>query len=110
MFCERQNIPQPKFKYCNDIQTATNEIKLLNGYCVIKADGLAAGKGVIICDTIEEAIYAAKTILEEKKFGKAGNTILIEERIEGIEASLFAICDGKDSILSGNGTRLQESI
>ena len=101
MFCERQNIPQPKFKYCNDIQTATNEIKLLNGYCVIKADGLAAGKGVIICDTIEEAIYAAKTILEEKKFGRAGNTILIEERIEGIEASLFAICDGKDSILLG---------
>ena len=67
------------------------EIKKLNGYCVVKADGLAAGKGVIICENINDAINASRQILEQKKFGKAGDRILIEERITGIEASLFAV-------------------
>ncbi len=100
-FCKRHNIPQPKFKYCSDIETAIKEIKLLNGYCVVKADGLAAGKGVIVCENINQAIKAAKNMLEEKIFGDAGNIILIEERIVGIEASLFAISDGNNAILLG---------
>ncbi len=100
-FCKRHNIPQPKFKYCSDIETAIKEIKLLNGYCVVKADGLAAGKGVIVCENINQAIKAAKNMLEEKIFGDAGNIILIEERIVGIEASLFAISDGSNAILLG---------
>ena len=100
-FCKRHNIPQPKFKYCSDIETAIKEIKLLNGYCVVKADGLAAGKGVIVCENINQAIKAAKNMLEEKIFGDAGNIILIEERIVGIEASLFAISDGNNPILLG---------
>ena len=57
-FCDRHNIPQPKFKYCDDLETAKKEIKSLNGYCVVKADGLAAGKGVIICDTNQDAVEA----------------------------------------------------
>ncbi len=100
-FCKRHNIPQPKFKYCSDIETAIKEIKLLNGYCVVKADGLAAGKGVTVCENINQAIKAAKNMLEEKIFGDAGNIILIEERIVGIEASLFAISDGSNAILLG---------
>ena len=100
-FCERHDIPQPKFKYCSDIKTAIKEIELLNGYCVVKADGLAAGKGVIVCDNINQATKAAKDMLEEKIFGDAGNIILIEERIEGTEASLFAISDGSNAILLG---------
>ena len=101
-FCERHNIPQPKFNRCTDLEEAKKEIERLNGFCVVKADGLAGGKGVIVCDNVDQAINASKQILEEKKFGKAGNVILIEERITGIEASIFVVSDGKTAILIGS--------
>ena len=101
-FCLRHNIPQPKFKCCSNLKEAKKEIKKLNGYCVVKADGLAAGKGVIICENIDDAINASRQILEQKKFGKAGDRILIEERITGIEASLFAVSDGNNVTLIGS--------
>lgn len=66
---------------------------------VIKADGLAAGKGVIICHTHEQAKQAVKEILLEKKFGKAGAKVLIEEFLEGIELSVFILTDGKNYVL-----------
>ena len=100
-FCKRHNIPQPKFKYCTDIETAKKQIELLNGYCVVKADGLAAGKGVVVCDTVNHAIIAATEMLENNKFGEAGKSILIEERIYGIEASVFAVSDGDTAVLIG---------
>ena len=100
-FCKKYNIPQPNFKYCNDLKTAKDQIELLNGYCVVKADGLAAGKGVVVCDTVNEAIEASTQMLEKNKFGDAGKSILIEERITGIEASVFAVSDGKTAILLG---------
>ena len=100
-FCKRYNIPQPEFKYCTEIETAKKQIELLNGYCVVKADGLAAGKGVIVCDTVDQAIIAATEMLEKNKFGDAGKLILIEERINGIEASVFAVSDGNDAVLIG---------
>ena len=65
---------------------------------MVKADGLAAGKGVIVCNSQEEAISAVNTILVKKTFGDAGNRIIIEERIDGIEASYIALCDGKIAI------------
>ena len=100
-FCKKYNIPQPEFKYCTEIETAKKQIELLNGYCVVKADGLAAGKGVIVCDTVDQAIIAATEMLEKNKFGDAGKLILIEERINGIEASVFAVSDGNDAVLIG---------
>ena len=100
-FCKRYNIPQPSFKYCNNLKTAKEQIELLNGYCVVKADGLAAGKGVVVCNTVKEAIEASTQMLEENKFGDAGKSILIEERIAGIEASVFAVSDGKTAVLLG---------
>ncbi|MDC0228032.1 phosphoribosylamine--glycine ligase [Alphaproteobacteria bacterium] len=100
-FCKRYNIPQPNFKYCNNLKTAKERIELLNGYCVVKADGLAAGKGVVVCNTVKEAIEASSQMLEENKFGDAGKSILIEERIAGIEASVFAVSDGKTAVLLG---------
>ena len=100
-FCKRYNIPQPSFKYCNNLKTAKEQIKLLNGYCVVKADGLAAGKGVVVCNTVNEAIEASTQMLEKNKFGDAGKSILIEERIAGIEASVFAVSDGKTAVLLG---------
>ena len=100
-FCKRHNIPQPEFKYCIDIDSAKKQIELLNGYCVVKADGLAAGKGVVVCDTFDQAIIASKEMLEKNKFGDAGKSILIEERINGIEASVFAVSDGNNAVLIG---------
>ena len=100
-FCKRYNIPQPNFKYCSDLNTAKDQIELLNGYCVVKADGLAAGKGVVVCDTVNEAIEASTQMLEDNKFGDAGKSILIEERITGIEASVFAVSDGTTAIVLG---------
>ncbi|MDC0530865.1 phosphoribosylamine--glycine ligase [Alphaproteobacteria bacterium] len=100
-FCKKYNIPQPNFTYCDDIETAKRQIELLNGYCVVKADGLAAGKGVIVCDTVEESVNASTQMLKENKFGDAGKSILIEERITGIEASIFAVSDGDAAIILG---------
>ena len=100
-FCKKYNIPQPNFKYCSDLKTAKDQIEFLNGYCVVKADGLAAGKGVVVCDTVNEAIEASTQMLEENKFGDAGKSILIEERITGIEASVFAVSDGNTAIVLG---------
>ncbi len=65
---------------------------------VIKADGLAAGKGVLICENILEAGQALKLIFKEKIFGDSGNKIIVEEFLEGEEASVFAITDGEDFI------------
>jgi len=62
---------------------------------VVKADGLAAGKGVIVCDNREQALQAIRLIAEEKAFGSAGNRLVIEERLHGEEASVLAITDGK---------------
>ena len=100
-FCKRYNIPQPNFKCCSDLNTAKDQIELLNGYCVVKADGLAAGKGVVVCDTVNEAIEASTQMLKDNKFGDAGKSILIEERITGIEASVFAVSDGNTAIVLG---------
>ena len=62
---------------------------------VLKADGLALGKGVLICNTLEEARDGVKTIMEDKKFGDAGNIMVIEEFMTGREVSVLAFCDGK---------------
>jgi phosphoribosylamine---glycine ligase len=66
---------------------------------VVKADGLAAGKGVIICETRKEAEKAVENILLNKQFGKAGNMVVIEEFLQGIEVSVFLLTDGKDYVI-----------
>ena len=63
---------------------------------VVKADGLAAGKGVIVCKTVEEAIQSVDRIMVEKIFGEAGNRVVVEEYLVGEEASYIAFTDGKD--------------
>jgi phosphoribosylamine--glycine ligase len=62
---------------------------------VVKADGLAAGKGVTICDSLQEAERAIREAMEERRFGESGERILIEEKMEGEEVSVLAFCDGK---------------
>ncbi len=100
-FCKKYKIPQPHYFECKDIHTAKKAIKFFKGFCVIKADGLASGKGVIVCDNQADATEAAKSILIDKIFSKAGDKILVEERLEGVEASVFALSNGKQFILIG---------
>lgn len=94
-FMKRNNIPTARFEIFDDATKAQDYVKSLDYNVVVKADGLAAGKGVIVCDSPDEAVSAIQTILVKKSFGEAGNRIIIEERIDGIEASYIAISDGK---------------
>ncbi len=100
-FCKKYKIPQPDYFECINLDSAKKAINFFNGFCVIKADGLASGKGVIVCNDKKEAVDAAKSILIDKIFSKAGERILVEERIEGVEASVFAISNGKNFVLIG---------
>ena len=99
--CERFGIPQPGFAVCRDMDSAAAAIAATGGACVVKADGLAAGKGVVVADNGEEAHAAAAEMLDGR-FGDAGRTLLIEERITGPEASLFALIDGPDALFMGS--------
>ena len=97
-FMKRNHIPTARFEIFDDATKAQNYVKSLDYNVVVKADGLAAGKGVIVCNTDEEAISAIQTILVKKTFGDAGNRIIIEERINGVEASYIALSDGNVAI------------
>ena len=97
-FLKRNNIKTAKFCEFKSYELATNYINSINFPIVIKADGLAAGKGVIICKNIEDARLGLTNIMKKKKFGKAGNKIIIEEYLEGYEISFFAFFD-KNSFL-----------
>lgn len=99
--CARYNIPQPGFTACKDMKSVRAAVAAAAGACVIKADGLAAGKGVVVADTADEAIEAAEAMLGGR-FGSAGSTILVEERISGPEASLFALVDGPTALFIGS--------
>ena len=97
-FMRRNNIQTARFEIFDDAQKAQAYVKSLDYDVVVKADGLAAGKGVIVCNNTEDAISAIQTILVKKTFGDAGNRIIVEERIDGIEASYIALCDGDVAI------------
>ena len=77
---------------------ASKYIEEIGAPIVVKADGLAAGKGVIVCKTKKEALAAVKLIMEDKAFGKAGDTVVIEECLVGEEASIIALTDGQSVI------------
>ena len=96
-FCSRHNIPQPQWNYFTDARAAKAFASTLVGGCVVKADGLAAGKGVTVCDTTEEAALSIDEMLGGR-FGSASAQILVEERISGPEFSAFALLDGKDAL------------
>jgi phosphoribosylamine--glycine ligase len=93
-FMKRNDIPTARFEIFDDPQKAQKYVESLDYDVVVKADGLAAGKGVIVCNNKDEAISAIQTILVKKTFGDAGDKIIIEERIDGIEASYIALSDG----------------
>lgn len=94
-FMERHHIPTAASGIFSDIDKAIQFAASLQGCCAVKVDGLALGKGVFICHHTQEAETAIRHILQEKSFGQAGATIVIQELLEGIEISLHALCDGK---------------
>jgi phosphoribosylamine--glycine ligase len=98
-FMEKYGIPTARAGTFSDATTAKKFAASLDGKCAVKADGLALGKGVLICANEIEANRAIEEILVAKNFGAAGAKIVIQEFLEGVEISLHAICDGKTAKL-----------
>jgi len=88
-------IPTAEYQSFTEADKAVEYIKQQGAPIVVKASGLAAGKGVIVAQTESEALAAVKTIMEDEKFGEAGAKVVIEEFLEGEEATILAFCDGK---------------
>ncbi len=98
-FLAKYNIPTARYIETDHIETAFKFIETLPVPVVVKADGLCAGKGVIIASTHDEAKIAVSEMLSGKSFGDAGHNVIVEEFLDGYELSMFAICDGEDYIL-----------
>ena len=98
-FMEKHSIPTARAGTFADAHAAKKFATELGGKCAVKADGLALGKGVLICGNVTEANRAIDEILVAKSFGVAGAKIVIQEFLEGIEISLHALCDGKTAKL-----------
>src|ERR1041385_3488623 len=94
-FMERHGIPTARAGTFSDAADAKRFAASLGGRCAVKADGLALGKGVLICSNEADANRAIEEILVGKTFGGAGAKIVIQEFLEGIEISLHALCDGR---------------
>ncbi len=92
---KKYNIPTAKYEVFSDAGDAIRYLESAPIPTVIKADGLALGKGVIIAFTREEAVAAVRSIMEDKQFGESGNNIVIEEFLEGPEVSVLSFTDGK---------------
>lgn len=93
---EKYGIPTGKAKVFDDYQEAVEHLKGADFPLVVKADGLAEGKGVTVCQTYEEAVKALGDCFLKKRFGEAGSQVLIEEYLEGEEFSLFVLTDGEN--------------
>ena len=93
--CAKCGIPSAKYGRFTTVEDAKKFIEETGAPIVVKTDGLAAGKGVLICQTVEEAVEGARGMIEGGMFGDAGREIVIEEFLEGEEISYFALADGK---------------
>ncbi|MCS7171812.1 MAG: phosphoribosylamine--glycine ligase [Armatimonadetes bacterium] len=91
----RYGIPQPAYRVFEDPEEAVRWVRLQSGPCVVKADGLAAGKGSIVCRDSREAEAAIQALMVEGRLGEAGRRVVIEEYLEGEEASALAFVSGE---------------
>ncbi len=95
-FLDKIGVPIPEYRNFDDPEEAKDYVReVFENGIVVKADGLAAGKGVYVCDSMEEAFKAIDEIMVKRKFGDAGKRIVIEERLRGIEVAFTAITDGR---------------
>lgn len=99
--CAKYGVPSADYQRFDEPDAAKEYIRVKGAPIVVKADGLAAGKGVILCHTVNEAFAAVDHIMIEEAFGPAGEEIVIEEFMQGEEASFFAICDGERALPLG---------
>jgi len=93
-FMKRHGIPTPRFKIFSDYETALQHVQQIDYPVVLKASGLASGKGVLVPETQEETIEGLKTLLLQKPFGSSCDQIIVEERLQGPELSVLAFTDG----------------
>ncbi len=102
-FMRRHNIPTAPFEVFDAPGPAHRfvDARPWDGQMVVKADGLARGKGVVVCDTPDDAHRAVAAMMEEAVFGAAGRRVVIEQRLQGPEASVFALCDGQTAVAMG---------
>ena len=92
---KKYNIPTAKYETFTDLDSALSYIRQQGAPIVVKADGLALGKGVVVASTVEEAETAVREMMEDKKFGDSGSTVVIEECMVGPEVTVLAFCDGE---------------
>jgi phosphoribosylamine--glycine ligase len=104
-FCERHGIPTAPFAIFDDADAAERHVRQAGGAqpstrppLVVKADGLAGGKGVVVADTLDEACGAVDRIMRKRDLGDAGRLLVLEERLEGEEASFHVLCDGARAV------------
>jgi phosphoribosylamine--glycine ligase len=94
-FMARHGIPTAGFQVFEDLASARRHVRERGGPCVVKADGLAAGKGVAVCDGPEAALRALEEMMAARRFGAAGERVVIEDRLTGEEVSFYAVTDGE---------------
>ena len=99
--CDAANIPTARWERFTDAATARAFVGRRGVPLVLKADGLAAGKGVVVARSLAEAEAAISAMMEQRSLGAAGDALVIEECLEGEEVSLFAFCDGGEALLIG---------
>jgi len=97
-FMQRHAIPTAAFAVFDELDAARAYVRQLAGPCVVKADGLAAGKGVAVCDDAADAERALAEIMGARRFGAAGARVVVEERLLGQEVSYYAISDGRSVV------------
>ena len=100
--CNAASIPTALWERFDDAEAARAFVRRRGVPIVIKADGLAAGKGVVVAATEQQAIAAIDAMMQHGVFGEAGSAVVIEECLVGQEVSLFALCDGEDALLLGS--------
>jgi len=100
--CDAAGIPTAQWERFDDAEAAREFIRRRGAPIVVKADGLAAGKGVVVAATEAEALTAIDAMMQARAFGEAGDSVVIEEYLAGDEISLFALCDGETALLLGS--------
>jgi len=96
--CKKYGMPTGAYERFIDADKAIAYIEKQGAPIVVKADGLAAGKGVVVAETVEQAVTAVRDMLQGVRFGAAGSSVVIEEFLEGEEASFFALSDGDNAL------------
>jgi phosphoribosylamine---glycine ligase len=96
---KRAGVPTADFASFSELAPAQAYIRDRGAPIVVKASGLAAGKGAVVCENVEDALATARAMIEERSFGAAGSEIVVEEFLTGDELSIFALCSGDDALL-----------